>query len=144
MGSHTDYNMGYVMTMTIDRDTWIAARPRADQQVRIRSMNIAGEDIFSLDKIERGQDVSWSNYVRGMAYVMQASGHELQGFDGLIHSNVPFASGLSSSAAIEMAAAVTFQQIGGFELDPVNINNTTIDINSLLLGNMPILLILEL
>jgi galactokinase len=30
MGSHTDYNLGYVMTMTIDRDTWIAARPRAD------------------------------------------------------------------------------------------------------------------
>jgi galactokinase len=120
MGSHTDYNMGYVMTMTIDRDTWIAARPRADRQVRIRSMNIAGEDIFSLDKIERGQDVPWSNYVRGMAYVMQAAGHELQGFDGLIHSNVPFASGLSSSAAIEMATAVTFQQIGGFELDPVN------------------------
>ena len=25
MGSHTDYNMGYVMTMTIDRDTWLAA-----------------------------------------------------------------------------------------------------------------------
>ena len=32
MGSHTDYNMGYVMTMTIDRDTWIAARPRADRR----------------------------------------------------------------------------------------------------------------
>ncbi len=120
MGTHTDYNMGYVMTMTIDRDTWIAARPRADRQVRIRSMNIAGEDIFSLDKIERGQDRYWSNYVRGMAYVMQAAGHKLQGFDGLIHSNVPFASGLSSSAAIEMATAVSFQQIGGFELAPVN------------------------
>ena len=29
MGSHTDYNMGYVMTMTIDRDTWLAAGPRS-------------------------------------------------------------------------------------------------------------------
>ena len=34
MGSHTDYNMGYVMTMTTDRDTWIAARPRSDKTVR--------------------------------------------------------------------------------------------------------------
>ena len=74
------------------------------------------DDTFTLDKIERGQDVSWSNYVRGMAYVMQAAGHKLQGFDGLIHSNVPFASGLSSSAAIEMATAVTFQQIGEGEV----------------------------
>ena len=119
MGSHTDYNMGYVMTMTIDRDTWIAARPRADRLVRIRSMNIAGESIFSLDHIEQALDVAWSNYVRGMAFVMQAAGYELQGFDGLIHSNIPFGSGLSSSAAIEMATAVTFQQVSAFVLDPV-------------------------
>ena len=33
MGSHTDYNQGLVMTMTIDRDTWIAARPRSDRRV---------------------------------------------------------------------------------------------------------------
>jgi hypothetical protein len=39
MGSHTDYNLGYVMTMTIDRDTWIAARPRPDRQVALASLN---------------------------------------------------------------------------------------------------------
>ncbi|MCA9978369.1 MAG: galactokinase family protein, partial [Anaerolineales bacterium] len=49
MGSHTDYNMGYVMTMTVDRDTWIAARPRSDHQVHIRSLNIAGESRFDLN-----------------------------------------------------------------------------------------------
>ena len=120
MGSHTDYNMGYVMTMTIDRDTWIAARPRTDRKVRIRSLNVGGESVFSLDQIGHDTHVSWSNYVRGMATVVQAAGHELQGFDALIHSNVPFGSGLSSSAAIEMATAVTLQQISGFELDPVD------------------------
>ena len=119
MGSHTDYNMGYVMTMTIDRDTWIAARSRTDNQVRIRSLNIAGESKFSLDKIKHDQRVPWSNYVRGMAVVMQQAGYDLHGFDGLIHSTVPFGSGLSSSAAIEMVTAVTFQQIGGFDLTPV-------------------------
>ncbi|WP_420632252.1 galactokinase [Candidatus Leptofilum sp.] len=121
MGSHTDYNMGYVMTMTVDRDTWIAASQRDDGKVRIRSMNIKGKSKFSLHKkIKHDQRVPWSNYVRGMAVVMQQAGYELQGFDGLIHSTVPFGSGLSSSAAIEMATAVTFQQLGGFELDPVD------------------------
>lgn len=119
MGSHTDYNMGYVMTMTIDRDTWIAARPRPDKKVRIRSLNIAGESQFSLDDIKHDQRAPWSNYVRGMAVVMQQAGYALTGFDGLIHSTVPFGSGLSSSAAIEMATAVTYQQLGGFALDPV-------------------------
>jgi galactokinase len=119
MGSHTDYNMGYVMTMTTDRDTWIAARPRSDRQVRLRSLNISGETLFSLDNLERDDVVPWSNYVRGMAQVLQEAGYELQGFDGLIHSTVPFGSGLSSSAAIEMATAVMFRQLGGFALDPV-------------------------
>jgi len=119
MGSHTDYNMGYVMTMTIDRDTWIAASPRTDNQVRIRSLNIAGESQFSLDNIKHDQRAPWSNYVRGIAVVMLQAGYDLQGFDGLIHSTVPFGSGLSSSAAIEMATAVTFKQLGGFELYPV-------------------------
>ena len=119
MGSHTDYNMGYVMTMTVDRDTWIAARPRTDGQVRIRSLNIEGESQFVLNNIKHDPQVSWSNYVRGMAVVMLQAGYELCGFDGLVHSTVPFGSGLSSSAAIEMATAVTFQQLGNFELDPV-------------------------
>lgn len=119
MGSHTDYNMGYVMTMTTDRDTWIAARPRADGMVRVRSLNIPGESLFSLEAIDHDLVVPWSNYVRGMAYALREAGHELQGFDGLIHSTVPFGSGLSSSAALEMATAVLFQQVGGFTLNPV-------------------------
>ena len=40
MGSHTDYNLGFVMTLTIDRDTWIAARPHSDRHVAIYSLNV--------------------------------------------------------------------------------------------------------
>jgi len=42
MGSHTDHNMGYVMAMTIDRDAWIAARPRPDRRVTVHSLNLDG------------------------------------------------------------------------------------------------------
>ena len=120
MGSHTDYNMGYVMTMTVDRNTWIAARPRTDRTVRIRSLNVAGESIFNLDRqVTWDEQSPWSNYVCGVALMLQQSGYQLQGFDGLIHSDVPFGSGLSSSAALEMATAVLFQKVSGFELDPV-------------------------
>jgi galactokinase len=120
MGSHTDYNMGFVMTMTIDRDTWIAARPREDNHVAIHSCNVPGGALFSLADIQRDESVTWSNYVRGVAAIMKASGYKLCGFDGLVHSTVPFGSGLSSSAAIEMAVATLFKRLGGLKLDPVD------------------------
>ena len=121
MGSHTDYNMGYVMTMTIDRDTWLAIRARTDRLVQISSLNIPGDSCFNLDEVTKDTQVPWSNYVRGIAYAFQKSGFDLQGFDGLIHSTIPFGSGLSSSAAIELATAVAFQQVSGFEVDPVTL-----------------------
>ena len=119
MGSHTDYNQGYVMTMTVDRDTWIAARPRRDRKVTLYSLNVDGGGQFDLDHIEHDRQTPWTNYVRGVANVLQETGHRLCGFDGLIHSTIPFGSGLSSSAAIEMASAVAFQMVSNFELDPV-------------------------
>lgn len=117
MGSHTDYNLGYVMTMTIDRDTWLAARRRDDDLVRLFSLNTDSGDEFSLRDLQRANN--WSDYVHGVAWALQQAGYPLAGFDGLVHSTVPFGSGLSSSAALEMASAVIFQALGGFELDRV-------------------------
>ncbi len=119
MGSHTDYNLGYVMTMTIDRDTWVAAAPRVDRQVSIYSMNLQSGNTFSLDRLEHDAAVPWTNYVRGMAKSLQEAGHALQGFNAVLHSAVPFGSGLSSSAAIEMAVGAMFAAISGFTIDPV-------------------------
>src|SRR5512143_3321357 len=121
MGSHTDYNLGYVMTMTIDRDTWIAARPRDDRKVAIDSLNVEGGGEFDLDRIEYDAAAPWINYVRGVAKFLQAAGHSLIGFDGLVHSTVPFSSGVSSSAALEMAVGVMFQLVSGFRIDPVQL-----------------------
>ncbi len=121
MGSHTDYNLGFVMTMTLDRDTWIAFRPRADRKIAIHSLNLAGGAEFSLDQIEPDAQASWTNYVRGMAQALQDVGYPLIGFNGLIHSTIPFGSGLSSSAALEMAIGVALQMAGGFQIEPVKL-----------------------
>lgn len=121
MGSHTDYNHGFVLTMAIDRETWIALRPREDQKVSICSLNLEGCRTFDLNHITYDESVSWTNYVRGVAKVLQHEGYGLQGFDGLVHSTIPFGSGLSSSAALEVATATAFKALGNFELDPVKL-----------------------
>ena len=120
MGSHTDYNLGYVLTLPIGCDTWIAARPREDRTVCLYSLNLEAEASFGLDRVVSDPQARWSNYVRGVAQVLQTEGLKLNGFDGVIHSTVPMSSGLSSSAALECVTATVFEALGGWKLDPVN------------------------
>jgi galactokinase len=117
MGSHTDYNLGYVLTLPISRDTWIAARANGSRVVRLHTANVDEEDCFPLDRIQKNVSKKWSNYIRGVAAVLQSEGLRLDGFDAVIHSTVPLESGLSSSAALECATAVVFRELGGWGLD---------------------------
>jgi galactokinase len=120
MGNHTDYNEGYVMTMAIDRNTWLAFRPRGDRKVAVYSLNVEGGGEFDLDNIRHDFVSPWTDYVRGVASVFQEEGFSLHGFDGLIHSTIPFGSGLSSSAALEVVTATTLKYLAGnWEIDPV-------------------------
>lgn len=121
MGSHTDYNEGFVLTEAIDRNTWIAAWPRDDGQVRVCSLNVDGCSQFDLNDITHDKAHPWTNYVRGVADVMQKENYSLLGFDGLVHSTIPFGSGLSSSAALEVATATLFVSVSDLQIDPVTI-----------------------
>ncbi|QOY88332.1 galactokinase [Paludibaculum fermentans] len=118
MGSHTDYNLGFVLTLPISKDTWIAARPREDDLVRMRSMNLSAADEFHLGQIDRADDAKWRNYIRGVPAILRQEGLALKGCDAIVHSTVPLESGLSSSAALECALATVFEALGGWRLLP--------------------------
>ncbi len=110
IGEHTDYNDGFVFPVAIDRATYIAARSRSDQIVRVVSSDLNEEDAFSIDHIERSKR-PWHNYVRGVVMALRAAGHPLTGADLLIASDVPRGAGLSSSAALEVAVGYAFQTL---------------------------------
>jgi galactokinase len=118
MGSHTDYNLGHVLTMAISRDVWIAGRVRPDPIVRIYSIGLDSEQSFDVRSLARGVRTGWGDYVRGVAAVLASEGLELRGFDAVVHSTVPIGSGLSSSAALECATAMAFQFAGGWKIEP--------------------------
>ncbi len=118
MGSHTDYNLGYVLTLPIDWDLWMAVRPRPDRSVRLFSANLQASQEFDLAALERRPGADWGNYARGVARVLQGQVPALQGFDAVIHSALPLGGGLSSSAALECAVATAFEALGGWRLDP--------------------------
>lgn len=108
IGEHTDYNDGFCLPMAIDRDVRIAAKPRRDTVVRVISLEQPGSVVqFELSKniphAASKQD-SWANYIKGCAQILIQRGVSLRGVDLLITGNVPLGSGLSSSAALEVAA----------------------------------------
>jgi galactokinase len=105
IGEHTDYNDGFVMPTALDLCTYVAVSPRPDRRLRIYSKNLGESCELDLDLIRPGRSGHWSDYVRGVAGVCESSGYRLRGADLAIMSEVPLGSGLSSSAALEVATA---------------------------------------
>ena len=104
IGEHTDYNDGFVLPMAIDRAVWIALRPRDDRIVSVHSIDYDQSREFSLDRIERGRP-GWVEYLKGTAWSLAEAGCSLSGWEGVLAGDVPLGAGLSSSAALETAAA---------------------------------------
>ena len=116
IGEHTDYNDGFVLPMTIDRSIWMAVNKRDDQKVVLHSMDFDEHLDLLLDDIRTVDN--WGNYVTGVAWALNQAGYELKGWEGVLLSEIPKGAGLSSSAALEMAVAKTFSEIGGWPFDP--------------------------
>ncbi len=115
IGEHTDYNDGFVLPMAIDRAFWIALSPRADSQVRVRSLDLEVDSAFDLHSLAKGE--GWLEYIKGVANELQKAGYKLRGFDAVTTGDVPRAAGLSSSAAVELATARAFAAVSGFAWD---------------------------
>jgi len=120
IGEHTDYNDGFVLPVAINFDTVVAARPRADSQVRVFAVDEGSGDQFDLQQpIAPQLDKVWANYVRGMAKMLLAEGKKLSGVEMTIAGNVPRSGGLSSSASLEMALGHMFLSLSDEPIDPV-------------------------
>jgi galactokinase len=121
IGEHTDYNEGFVMPAAIDLYTWVAIAPRLDRKLHIHSDNFSASVEIYLDDPNPRAIGHWSDYVRGVALMIDRSGHHLRGANILIHGEVPTGAGLSSSASVEVAAGYALMKNSGFSVDLVGL-----------------------
>ncbi len=106
IGEHTDYNDGFVMPSAIGFYTWIAASPRRDGTLHVRSEEFHETVDLSLQELNGPPRKHWSDFVRGVAAVLQSRGYRFGGANLIIEGQVPMGAGLSSSASLEVAIAL--------------------------------------
>ena len=123
IGEHTDYNGGFVLPAAIDRTVLIAVKSaEGSREVEMVSGNYGNSASFVLGDIRPTSDkrLTWSNYVRAVAWALTTGGlvepSTLKGAQMAIEGNVPTGSGLSSSAAVEVASALAFARLGNTEI----------------------------
>ena len=117
IGEHTDYNDGFVMPCAINYGTAIAGSKRADHIWNVYAADLDLEDTFSLDEDFPQSEQKWANYVRGVVkFIQERCPQFKQGADLVISGNVPHSSGLSSSAALEVATGKFSQQLSDLPL----------------------------
>jgi galactokinase len=121
IGEHTDYNQGLVMPAAIDFSTWVAIAPRHDRKLSVRSENFAETVELDLDQPARQGRGHWSDYPFGVAVKLEESGHRLVGANILVSGEVPIGSGLSSSAAIEVATGLALLENSEVTIDRVTL-----------------------
>jgi len=116
IGEHTDYNDGFVLPCAIGFTTHVAIAPRSDGKLILLSEGFEERFEFTLEGLPPTRTGTWCDYVLGVAVVLRAMGHLSRGASVLVRGGVPIGSGLSSSAAVEVAGALALLSLNGATL----------------------------
>lgn len=127
LGEHVDYNQGIVLPAAIDRKVHLAAAPTSDGMVTLIALDLGERVSFRLDDLASRCDLygrplpGWALYPAGVAWSLQQAGLPVGGMQAVYSSDVPIGAGLSSSAAVEVAFATTWQALSGWKVDKLNL-----------------------
>ncbi|WP_118194920.1 galactokinase [Albibacterium indicum] len=120
IGEHTDYNQGLVLPAAIDKVIVLAISKREDAQINIFSESYQKLYAGTLENLEPS-GILWPDYILGVIVELQKRGCELSGVDIVFDGNIPQGAGLSSSAALECAAAFGINEIFDLKLSSLEI-----------------------
>jgi len=121
IGEHIDYCGGRVLPAALSLKCRVAVRKNGTNILRIAATTIDARADIDLSDTGAYRDLSWGSYQAGVADELKRAGYNLVGCDILYDCTVPFGSGLSSSAAIEVATAYALAKMGGNKIDKVEL-----------------------
>lgn len=115
IGEHTDYNEGFVFPAAIDRCLYVAASQTAGES-QLLSLQMGAAKPFDARTVNPGEIEDWAKYAAGMAWVLRDRGR-IPNVKALVCSDVPIGSGVSSSAALELAFGVLYNELASLGID---------------------------
>jgi galactokinase len=110
IGEHTDYNGGYVLPTAIPQQTTVELKPRPGGAIRAFSREVGQTALIDYLVGNESRRGRWFDYLQGITWVLSKAGFAVGGADIRIESTVPLGSGLSSSAALEIALLRAFRE----------------------------------
>ena len=126
LGEHVDYNDGFVLPAAIDRAVWVACSPASTPHSTLEAADLSESLSFSSETIPTKTDLDgrplpqWAKYPVGCAWALNEAGYETPAIHAIYTSDVPVGSGLSSSAAVEMAFIYAFSALPKERRDDVS------------------------
>ncbi len=114
IGEHTDYNDGFVFPAAIDKGLRIAAA-RTDGHSQVSSAQLGDGETFDVSLVAPGQLDSWAKYPAGMGWAL---GGKVPNLLAYVDSDIPIGSGVSSSAAMEMAFGIVWNRLENLGIEP--------------------------
>lgn len=121
IGEHVDYCGGKVLPAALSLKNTVFVRPNGTNRIRIKWTTLPDKVTLEIDKLESYRNLKYGNYQAGAALIWRRAGHKLVGCDMVQDCTVPFGSGLSSSAAIEVSTIAALATVAGEEFDPVDV-----------------------
>ena len=116
LGNHTDYNEGLVMSVAVNKYIYVASAPRSDGRIELISDAFPERELFWISEFKKNPAAPWADYVKGVLQQLRKKGVNFSGFNAAFAGDIPMGAGMSSSAALEVAAALTIRQLFPFSL----------------------------
>ncbi len=121
IGEHIDYCGGKVLPAALSLNNAVYIRPNGSNKINLSWTTLSDKVTLDLDKLESYRGLKYGNYQAGSAFFWRKAGHALVGCDILQDCTVPFGSGLSSSAAIEVSTIAALATVANESFNPVEV-----------------------
>jgi len=118
LGNHTDYNDGTVLSAAINLGHCFCISRAEHSEIRLFAVDVDQVACFEANDTGKVPGAGWANYVKGVFYYIQEqSGQPIAGLNCTFFGSIPMGAGLSSSAALEVAAAYAVLNVLGETMD---------------------------